>query len=97
MSPVTTLVGVKENANGLTAGSVPDYHTKGAEMDRTSTMPMVDDDSEVQGFTLGPLWDAFTTGIAIGRGREALKEQADYLAAHPPSTIIGNVGTPQPM
>jgi hypothetical protein len=62
-------------------------------MDRTAAMPTTtDEDPEVQGFTLGKLWDAFQNGIAMGRARETMFESAP-----PPGTIIiTDVGTPIP-
>ena len=46
-------------------------------MDRTAAMPTTtDEDPEVQGFTLGKLWDAFQNGIAMGRAREIMFESA---------------------
>jgi len=62
-------------------------------MDRTAAMPTTtDEDPEVQGFTLGKLWDAFQNGIAMGRAREIMFESAP-----PPGTIIiTDVGTPIP-
>lgn len=62
-------------------------------MDRTAAMPTTtDEDPEVQGFTLGKLWDAFQNGIAMGRAREIMFESAPP----PGNIIITDVGTPIP-
>lgn len=55
-------------------------------MNDTYTM-LVDDEAEVEAFTLGALWTAFTTGIEAGRNKEILNERADYWVANSTQTV----------
>jgi hypothetical protein len=50
-------------------------------MKRTPTMPLVDDEAEVEGFALGELWTTFTKAIEAGRSKEILNERADAWTA----------------